>query len=52
MAVNTVASFINLSGSREEGATVAVAEATMLRLECYSHVLYKLMEAIDEMFCK
>ena len=47
-----LASFIDLSGSREEGATVAVAEATVLRLECYGHVLYRLMASIDEVFGK
>lgn len=59
MAVDTVesffsqlASFVNLSGGREEGATIVVAEATVLRLECYCHVLYRLMAAINQAFGK
>ena len=44
-----LASFVNLSSSREVGATVAVAEATLLKLECYINVLYALVAAINDM---
>ena len=41
-----MASFLHLTAFREEGATVSVAESTLLRLEAYIHFVESLLDQI------
>ena len=41
-------SFLRLSSAREENASVAVAETTLLKLECYLNTLNAIINTLGE----
>ena len=45
-------SFIRLCGAREDGATIAVAESTLLKLENYIQIISTMIHALgrEELF--
>ena len=41
-----IGSFVRLAGAREDGATISVAEATLLKLDLYIHFLCSLTDVL------
>ena len=41
-------SFLRLSSAREENASIAVAETTLLKLECYLNALNAIINTLGE----
>ena len=44
-----IASFLRITGYREEGATPSFAESTLLRLDAYIHFLQSLLDLLRGM---
>ena len=45
-----IGSFVRLAGAREDGATISVAEATLLKLDLYIHFLCSLTDVLRGRF--